>query len=58
MKKLNIKIGNIYETENRGKNLGGVRAARFSASIHKRDENLKGGNSTRALEWAKGFRIK
>lgn len=58
MRQVNIEIENLYESDIRKKNTGCVRASRFSTSIHKNDNHLKEGNSTRALEWARGFRVK
>ena len=58
MQKVKIAVGKIYEKDNNKVNTGHSRAARFSVFIHKHDGDLKEGNSIRALNWAKGFRVK
>ncbi len=58
MRKGKIVVGDIYEKKGNKLNTGNSRVSRFSAAIHKHDENLREGNSVRALDWAKGFRVK
>ena len=54
MRKGKIVVGDIYEKKGNKLNTGNSRVSRFSAAIHKHDENLREGNSVRALDWAKG----
>lgn len=58
MRKGKIVVGNIYEKKDNKVNIENGRVSRFSAAIHKHDGNLREGNSVRALDWAKGFRVK
>lgn len=58
MRKGKIVVGDIYEKKDNKVNTGNSRVSRFSATIHKHDEYLREGNSVRALDWAKGFRVK
>lgn len=58
MRKGKIVVGNIYAKKDNKVNIENGRVSRFSAAIHKHDGNLREGNSVRALDWAKGFRVK
>lgn len=57
MQRINIIIGKIYKNSDKVDNKN-KRMDRFSAFVHRHDKDLIEGNSARALNWAKSFRVR
>lgn len=55
MQKVKIVLNDIYKKEQENGDAGRSRAFRFSVAVHKKDRELKEGNTAEALNWAENF---